>query len=474
MEPTYGINQPMNSNINNDYSSLAQFQNQGTNKPKFKIHIGTEELRQIVGILNQPPFLLNLTLVGFDEKQPLELLELLNNILADIDPKHKVDIRKEKQETTAERITEFLRILDYPVNIEMAFQDSLVKGDRKIIYPILFWILTRLDEHKKRAYLAKYLVPLAVPSQYLVEADADQVHTQYKELQAEFQATHQHVDKMRLESQNPKEIQKKLQQLEQEKEQLVFKINQLKKKNAGKAEFQELVQTTSLLRKEQEEGSRLYEKYMEQKAQLEWYEQQLLMAKQKLLDSKKMSGKNTSPEMMLQMISNEVKKDRQMLNEVIGRELIEKSKRLQQDELILMEPAMSQNDLERISNEIKKLQREVSSLEEKAKKGNTQDDKLAIYKSQANTMSKKKEKSLEELTKSEQELQMVEKKIQEKEKEYAQAKGKKFTKAGDFNQMANSLKSKTSKYNDMMNIMKELKSEIACLVNTEIVLKKDL
>jgi len=69
---------------------------------------------------------------------------------------------------------------------------------------------------------------------------------------------------------------------------------------------------------------------------------------------------------------------------------------------------------------------------------------------------------------------MVEKKIQEKEKEYAQAKGKKFTKAGDFNQMANSLKSKTSKYNDMMNIMKELKSEIACLVNTEIVLKKDL
>jgi len=142
---------------------------------------------------------------------------------------------------------------------------------------------------------------------------------------------------------------------------------------------------------------------MEQKAQLEWYEQQLLMAKQKLLDSKKMSGKNTSPEMMLQMISNEVKKDRQMLNEVIGRELIEKSKRLQQDELILMEPAMSQNDLERISNEIKKLQREVSSLEEKAKKGNTQDDKLAIYKSQANTMSKKKEKTLEELTKSEQE-----------------------------------------------------------------------
>ena len=89
-------------------------------------------------------------------------------------------------------------------------------------------------------------------------------------------------------------------------------------------------------------------------------------------------------------------------------------------------------------------------------------------------MSKKKEKALEELAKVEQEQQIIEKKLQEKEKEYAQAKGKKFTKAGDFNQMSNTLKSKTSKYNEMMSIMKELKSEIACLVNTEIVLKKDL
>ena len=188
------------------------------------------------------------------------MLELLNMILSQFDQKHKVDIRKETQEETATRITEFLKVLDFPANMDVQFQKALVQGDRKVIYVILYFLLSQFQKNMKRAYLANYLVSVAVPSHYLVDEDMNGVHQQYKELQAEFQATIQHVDQLRTESSSPKDLQKKITQLEQEKEQLVNKITLLKKKNADKPEFQELVETTSCLRKEQEEGSRLYEK----------------------------------------------------------------------------------------------------------------------------------------------------------------------------------------------------------------------
>ena len=192
----------------------------------------------------------------------MELLELTNSIFAYLDPKHKVDIRKETQEGTATRMSELLKVLEYPANMEIQFQRALVQGDKRAIYPVLYFILSQLDKHKKRAYLANYLVSVEVPSHYLVDDEINGVHQKYKELQADFQATIQNVDQLRTESAAPKDLQKKISQLEQEKEQLVTKIGVLKKKNADKADFQDLIQATSSLRKEQEEGSRLYEKYV--------------------------------------------------------------------------------------------------------------------------------------------------------------------------------------------------------------------
>jgi hypothetical protein len=46
-----------------------------------------------VDALNRPPFMSNLSLVEFDDKPPLELLEMLNKLLAHLDNVHQgVDI----------------------------------------------------------------------------------------------------------------------------------------------------------------------------------------------------------------------------------------------------------------------------------------------------------------------------------------------------------------------------------------------
>ena len=50
----------------------------------------------IVDGLNRPPFMCNLSLVEFDDKAPLELLELLNKLLGHIDETHlAIDIQRE-------------------------------------------------------------------------------------------------------------------------------------------------------------------------------------------------------------------------------------------------------------------------------------------------------------------------------------------------------------------------------------------
>ncbi len=144
--------------------------------------------------------------------------------------------------------------------MDMPFKTALVQGDRRVMYPVLYFLLSQYPKHKKRAYLSNYLMGMEVPSHYLVDEEMNGCYQKFKELQAEFQATIQHVDQQRGESVSPKEMQQKITQLEQEKEQLVAKTDALKKKTAGKQDFQDLVEATSQMRKEQEEGSKLYEK----------------------------------------------------------------------------------------------------------------------------------------------------------------------------------------------------------------------
>ena len=55
--------------------------------------LSTTEIKIIVDSLNKPPFMSNLSLVEFDDKAPLELLELLNRVLGDVEKEHlSVDI----------------------------------------------------------------------------------------------------------------------------------------------------------------------------------------------------------------------------------------------------------------------------------------------------------------------------------------------------------------------------------------------
>ena len=230
---------------------------------------------------------------------------------------------------------------------------------------------------------------------------------------------------------NPTELKKEITQLEQEKDQLLTKINLFKNKS-NKEDFQALLEATSKLRKEQEQDAKLTEKERELTQMIDFYQEQVLTVKQRLHDAKKISTQNLGPDKMLDNLRSDTRKNRDLNNEVLGRELNDKRERLQRIELLLQEPMTTQSELERLTNDVKRLQKDCLMLEDKLKQNAPQDDKLAIFKSQAAMLIKKKEQKAAEMKKLEFEKQALEKTMADKENEYARTKGGKYMKRNDF------------------------------------------
>lgn len=59
-------------------------------------HLNTTEIKLTVDNLNRPPFMCNLSMVEFDDKAPMELIDLINKVFSDLDKEHaNVDSTKE-------------------------------------------------------------------------------------------------------------------------------------------------------------------------------------------------------------------------------------------------------------------------------------------------------------------------------------------------------------------------------------------
>ena len=139
--------------------------------------------------------------------------------------------------------------------------------------------------------------------------------------------------------------------------------------------------------------------------------------------------------------------------------------------MLLQEPMTTQSELERLTNDTKRLQRDCMGLEEKLKQNTPADDKLGIFKSQAAMLIKKKEQKQNDIKKLEVEKQALEKHMADKEGEYARTKGGKYMKRDDFRQYAANLRGKNTQYKQMKKVLGEIKSEVTVLGRTKTILE---
>ena len=82
-----------------------------------------------------------------------------------------VDVQKETQDKTQERVSGFLKVLGYPCDFNPNWQRDVIHGEKKTIQHVLHWLITRLADLQRTAYTAKFLVPLAIPDEFLVDEE---------------------------------------------------------------------------------------------------------------------------------------------------------------------------------------------------------------------------------------------------------------------------------------------------------------
>lgn len=344
------------------------------------------EIQYIVSRLNEEPFNVNLGLLDFDEIPPLDLLQHLNDILSGMNSDMKADVRKENEESRAFRITKFLHLLKYKDIPQMEedrdkWMHDLGTGQKTVIYPLLHWILSTYDSLCRRAYLGRFLVPFELPTEFTVHSNPVLIGlmNSYKELQGEFKLAHKEYERVKGKSTRPSsELAKEIRQLEEERRQVKDRIEILASKTKNFSGFDKMLQMTRKIREEQDREICLQDRMKEQKRQLYLAEKKYSEIKGRL-ESSESSG---STDAILNELERELKESTRIIytkNAVEKRELQEQIDQLMRERV---QPKKTEEDLERVRNEVIELEDECKELQQNLDEENAlkkSDKKLSMY-----------------------------------------------------------------------------------------------
>eukprot|EP00052_Salpingoeca_macrocollata_P012331 m.95536 g.95536 ORF g.95536 m.95536 type:complete len:674 (+) comp18432_c0_seq1:165-2186(+) len=431
-----------------------------------------DDVKQIVERLNKPPFSKNFTLISFDGLDALALLQVLNDVLAEISEEHNVNLKEEDPEMTISRMLNFLRVLKYkpPPSEGKSFRQGLVAGSADAVYPVLAWALPRLVDLQKRAKLARFLVRVEVPGDMLADPQVADANTKYEEALEDFKTVHKQVEALRATGFSTANIKKDITQMEEEKEQLLKRIERMKKKTEGLPRQQEMLAAARGLRVEEERDAQLLRQRDEQNDQLMAAEQKLLRTQTLLREARANSFHGDVKDLMVKM-EEEANMNRYLLHEKLPQDTAERRRQLADLQAVLDEPAMAAADLNKLHARIQELTGECNRLVEKRMaNANPAVDKLAMFRQQCSITTRKKETTAESMRELMDELKQLEGELRQKRTNEA-ADGRKGLKAEEFKRYVYKLRSKSTEYKAKKAELEELRGEYLVLAQTEDILR---
>ncbi|XP_061527009.1 intraflagellar transport protein 81 homolog [Phycodurus eques] len=436
----------------------------------------SEQLKLIVEQLNKDPFRKNFNLITFDSLEPMHLLQILNDVLAEVDPKHAIDIREEMPEQTAKRMCALLGMLKYkpPGNQSdlSGFRQGLVVGSKPAVHPILHWLLQRVPELKKRAYLARFLVKLDVPAEFLADDVIGDTYHQYEELVEGFKTNHKECEQLRTSGFSTAEIRRDIGAMEEEKGPLIKRVERLKKRVESVSNHQQMLEQARQLRVEKKREEHLAHQKQEQKNQLFQAQQRLQRLQQQLKDMRHAAA-DASPDSLMKRLEEEIKINSYMVSEKLPKELEVLKRTVQYLQKVASEPAMGHGDLLELRDKIKGVDMQINHLiEKKMMRSDPIDDKLTLYRQQASIIIRKKEAKAEELQEAREELAAAERELTHRTSQALASNGEEVVRGDELKRLVVKLRSKGTVYKKKRQEIAELKAEYGVLQRTEEILKQ--
>ncbi|KAL9658561.1 hypothetical protein ABK040_006100 [Willaertia magna] len=441
---------------------------------------GSEDIDFMVKTLNKH-LNLNLTLVSFDElssKKPNKLLELLNNIIGYLSPESKLDFNKEPPEQAVMKIYQFLVVILGFKNLKQdqnEVMNGLAAGDRRVIYPIIYMICSKIDDLIKRVYLAKYLVEVKVPDEFLLDSEVNSVFQQYKQLIQQFKTTHQQTTQLKETTPDPEEIKGRIFKMEREKEQLKIKIDeQTKKMHELSNDADAFIELTSKLNVEQDERISLEKSKQDQLAKLVEQKTRLQEIQQILEETEKEIGSGDI-DTHLHRLEDQVRALRETNQLKLPQEVSEKQQKIEILKKISVMSSMSdalntvENDIRRLKEEITTLQDQLSQKTEGEQTTNKEgDNKLTSI---AKIMQKKNQEYAKRLAQLQKDLKKGQQKRQKLEEELKQFEGQKIPTPEELEKLQKEIMTKATVAKRMKAELAEIKKEKTTLKRTVDILK---
>lgn len=432
----------------------------------------SQQIRFIVDKLNEPPFLKKFNLVSFDALDSFSLLRLLNDVLAEISAEHKIDLREEQPEQTAVRILTLLRVLKYKPKTEEVntFRSALLQGDKPTTYNLLQWLLERLPDLKKRAYLANFLGRIEVPAEFLQDEQVEELSATHNDLMEQFKELHKTVEQQRNSKFSVAEVRKDIASMEEEKEQLGKRIERLKQKAMSAPNSSAMLKAAQKLRREKDRSLELEEQKLEQKNLLLHAEQKVDLARKEVEEAEKANIGLTSLKLMA-TLEEEIKLNKMLTEETLPKKIDAKRKECIELERVVSEPIFNDSDLDGIRDQIKEINEEIARKREEKMPGKDPAwDRLVLFRQQASIIARKKEAAVEEYKTLGDEVAVAEKDLQSKRDQLKDYDGGVVLREDEFKRYVSKLRTMNTEFKRKKSELSAFKAEVGVLTRTEEIL----
>lgn len=434
-----------------------------------------EKISFIVDALNHPPFNKGIsTMTELDSKTGGELLDLVCEIVVAVDSEQE-GIFKEPLDFRISRIMAFLTVMKFNIPEDQMedFQNLLYSGDKDIIYTIMHWCLSKFDHLSKRAYLARFLMPLDIPAEFLNDDLIVDLQQRLKELQTEFKEVHKGAEQVRASGVKPSDLKQEIIQLENDRTQLQNKIQKMKKDmNVDEDRLQEMLRATSALRKEQENEVMNHERLREHRRAAQETEMRYSDASRRLQELKSSGIQSQSAEQILSKLSQDVK-ELQDRRDGIERVIAEREMHLEKlQSWDNADRPATEDDVQFKRDQVHELEDTVASLTERLDGAVERNTKLVVSR-QASAMAMRKLREREEEADTlQEEARRLERQIEEKEAEIRQRQQAEMQGGGAGRISKAELKKYGQAVKEKIDVYKRMREELAGMRNELVVLQR--
>lgn len=414
----------------------------------------------------------NYNIIYFNSLSPEELLQVLKEVLIKVQDQNETndDPRNETPEETAIYILSVLRVLSYqPQTDPASFRQGLIQGDPNTIHPILTWLLSHVDTVQKRVYLSRFLVKVEVPPEYLNDPEVSSLYEQYASLIDRFKTVHKEREMGRKNFENISELTADLKTMEKEREAVTIRIEKMKMKaEAGN----HLLDAARALRSERDKERDLALQEEQEKEIISKLQVSLQRLGRELQMLKKDANEVTI-QALLQQLSEVVTVQTIVTNEKLPAELNEKKNRMKALTAVKQHPYLSPDQITTLRNKLDAIAKEIQDLIE-LKISKSMIDKMEPFKQQAAAVANIKRSLLERLEKTENSLQELQTKLEEKRELSKLIVENSVPKGEELKKYVNRLKTRSTLYKHCKGELAWLTAENSVLYRTAAILENQL